>query len=205
MRANNPNPYGPTCGHCSSAVPDHITICPSCGAHKATRTDSLTGGAILFRMLIWLQTVGLVLILTIYMTVKPWFDDSTLHGVNEFCATEIIVTIPNQFEFLKEKKITPITVANGACEDTPVAEREKARDEIIKTKTKFWPKGVEIKIGKTFTYEEIKQSPPGFLNWLQVMARSLAALMIGGYLLKWTRKIYEKIFGRLTDKMWVKK
>lgn len=191
------------CGLCGTAVPEHLAYCSGCDAAKGTRAESLTPGAALIRFGLWANTLGLILFLTIYMAFQPWFDESILHGTQKVCRTEITVKKPVPYAFLKDEKKSIYQLAPEACEDLPRLKKLEAG--LLAAAYRAEPAGSVITPGKTFTTRETLRTPPTWLNWAEVIARSFGALVVGGFLLGLARKVWIKILGRLADPMWIQK
>lgn len=194
--------HGDRCGICGTPVPEHIAYCGSCGATKGTRAETLTPGAALIRFSIWANTLGLILFLTLYMAVQPWLDESIRQGTQKVCRTEITVKKPVAYEFLRDEKKSVYQLAPEACEDLPNLQRLEAG--LLAAAHRAEPVGSVITPGKTFTTLKTLRTPPTFLNWAEVIGRSFAALVVGGFLLL-ARKVWIRIFGQLSDPMWIPK
>lgn len=194
---------GDRCGLCGNQVPEHVAYCSGCGAAKGTRAETLMPGAALMRFGIWSNTLGLILFLTIYMAFQPWFDESIRQGTQKVCRTEIKVKKPVAYEFLKDEKKSVYQLATEACEDLSNLDQLKAG--LLAAAHRAEPAGSVITPGKTFSTRETLRTPPTWFNWAEVIARSFGALVVGGFLLGLARKIWTKIFGRLSDPMWIPK
>jgi hypothetical protein len=196
-------PDGTLCPFCSTAVPSYVSVCTGCGAERGTRAQSLKPGAALIRASLWANTLGAIVFLSCYMAVQPWLDESIRQGTQKVCRSEIIVKKPVAYEFLRDEKKGVYQIGKEACEDLP--DLEKRNVGLLAAAVRAEPKDATITLGKTFTTRETLRGPPTWQNWLEVIARSVTALLAGALVFGLARKLWVRVFGRLSDAMWVRR
>lgn len=194
---------GTVCPFCSTAVPNYVSVCTGCGAVRGTRAQSLKPGAALIRASLWANSLGAIVFLTCYMAVQPWLDESIRHGSQQVCRTEVVVKKPVAYEFLRDEKKGVYQIGKEACEDLPDLQKRNAG--LLAAAVRAEPKNSVITLGKTFTTKETLRGPPTWQNWFEVIARSFIALLGGGLIFGLARKLWTRIFGRLSDPMWVRR
>lgn len=197
------NQYGTECSFCSTPVAAHVAVCSGCGATKGQRSESLKPGAALIRASLWANTLGAIVFLTCYMAVQPWLDESIRQGTQKVCRSEIIVKKPVAYEFLRDEKKGVYQIGKEACEDLPDLQNRNAG--LLAAAVRAEPKDATITLGKTFTTHETKRGPPTWQNWFGVIARSVIALLAGALIFGLARKLWVRIFGRLSDPMWIRR
>ncbi len=197
------NQYSAECPFCSTTVASNVPVCAGCGASKGHRGDTLKPGAALMRAGLWANTLGLILFLTGYMALQPWFDKSILQGTQKVCRTEVVVKKPAAFDFLRNEKKEILQIARDACEYLPDLERRKAG--LLAAAITVEPKNATVTLGKTFTTRETKPGPSTWQNWFEVIIRSVIALLAGALAFGLARNLWIKVLGRLSDPIWIRR
>lgn len=200
--------YGPTCPFCSTSVPAYAPVCSGCGARKGRRSETLGTGSAIMRMAIWANTIGLILFFTVYMFFSPWFDESVINGTSPVCMMDIrIQSSPPLLPNLKSWSSKSFRLADVACDklENFAAIESRFFAQVREREFKSVRHAVtDVRKEQTRTSQTVNRSPT-MAGYIEAAVRSLLAMFLGGIAMKLAHPIWKRVFGRLTDPLWIRK